>query len=637
MSRDGVSRLLLVLVALAGVAAAVRLTSAHDDRHGFVDFGDDWDVDRLRWEAFRLERPAAVTVDAVGSFDTDTSLAARGWIVRRADRAVVWEMTPSAARRERGSLAAVTDTLRLGAGTYDAYFSTFGDPDRETLEGGSLGERLGALLRFGAEPWHSDRDEWRLRLHVDPDAAERLDRERIEDAAPAGPGLVWAAGPAEDSEVRAQFFEVERPVVLRLYANGEIEPGEVHDTGWIEDVRTGRRAWTMTRANTAPGGGADRNRRFEGTLKLAPGLYRAAFETDSRHAFRDWRRPPPLDPAGWGLFAFAEPAADASALTGIDPFDRFPAVAAIERVGNDRVEAAAFTLTDSLRVWLHAEGERLHRTWYDRAWLTRDGETVWEMDRDGGLPAGGDGKNRLVETALALGPGAYTLHYETDDSHAYDDWNEDPPDHPERWGVTLFALSPGFEPVAVTRTGEVNAATMFNGDVPPPPDALGDDVAALPLRLAPVGNDYELARAFRLSEETPLAVYALGEIIRDDRYDYGWITDADGAIVWEMTRENTEPAGGADKNRRFKGTVTLPAGAYTLRYKTDGSHAYGDFGSPPNDPRAWGIAVERASDAPPLPPPTPPLPGDEDAGDRLETAPPPPPEPSPANPDSAQA
>ena len=42
-----------------------------------------------------------------------------------------------------------------------------------------------------------------------------------------------------------------------------------------------------------------------------------------------------------------------------------------------------------------------------------------------------------------------------------------------------------------------------------------------------------------------------------------------------MTYRATEPAGGAPKNRRFDGVVTLPAGEYVLRYETDDSHSFG--------------------------------------------------------------
>ena len=67
-----------------------------------------------------------------------------------------------------------------------------------------------------------------------------------------------------------------------------------------------------------------------------------------------------------------------------------------------------------------------------------------------------------------------------------------------------------------------------------------------------------------------------------------------GGRVWEMTYGATDNAGGASKNRRFDGTITLPAGDYVLRYQTDGSHAFGSWNAdPPDEPEMWGITIYR--------------------------------------------
>ena len=50
----------------------------------------------------------------------------------------------------------------------------------------------------------------------------------------------------------------------------------------------------------------------------------------------------------------------------------------------------------------------------------------------------------------------------------------------------------------------------------------------------------------------------------------------------------------SDKNRVFDGVITLPAGNYVLRYRSDGTHSYNDWNTdPPDDPESWGIAVFR--------------------------------------------
>lgn len=627
MTQRGVSRLLLFTLFGLAVAFVVRSCSSHEDHGNFVDFGGGWDEDRLRHDAFRLAQPVRLAVAAVGSYETDSALAAYGWIVRREDRAVVWQMTPKLASRPRGTLAVVADTITLAAGTYDAYFATFGDPLRPIEKAESVGEWMTGLLRFGNRAWESDQGKWAFRLDlVDPaDAAvaERLTGSDERNTAPAGPDLLWAGGPAgrrstgshtitigsgnvsvstvKGGDRLVYTFMVTDPTALRIAATGELYRGAT-DYGWIDDLTTGERVWEMTEENTEWAGGSIKNRRYQGTIDLAPGLYRAAFETDGSHDADGWTANPPLDPAAWGLYLYTD---TPDRVTPFDPWTQLPRVVEITGVGDDVLETATFTLDDSLRVWAHALGEMRRGDPYDYAWLIRDGNgTVWEMDYDETHHAGGEKRNRVEETSFVLPPATYTLHYASDDSHSPERWRGDPPDHPERWGVTLFALDGEAPGIEVARSSEREGYDY--GPTPPrSPDG------TLPIRLAPLRNDEEVARTFTLDEEATLRIYAVGEILLTDRYDYGWIIDERANdLVWEMTRSNTESAGGSRKNRQFKGTVTLPAGTYTVHFQTDDSHAFGDFSQgSPVDPSAWGIVVERA-DAPP-PPPAPPAPPEE--------------------------
>ncbi len=79
---------------------------------------------------------------------------------------------------------------------------------------------------------------------------------------------------------------------------------------------------------------------------------------------------------------------------------------------------------------------------------------------------------------------------------------------------------------------------------------------------------------FALARPTDVEVYAIGEIRRDAGFDYGWIINADTrARVWQMEYANTEPAGGAAKNRMTRETLRLPAGRYVAYFVSDDSHA----------------------------------------------------------------
>lgn len=104
---------------------------------------------------------------------------------------------------------------------------------------------------------------------------------------------------------------------------------------------------------------------------------------------------------------------------------------------------------------------------------------------------------------------------------------------------------------------------------------------------------------FTVNQSTELSIYAIGEITRNKAADTAWLKNFDtGDVVWQMTRSNTDAAGGAGKNRLFRGKVPVAKGRYVLTYTNDDSHHYNDFNdSPPFDPNAWGISVFSKKDA----------------------------------------
>ncbi len=77
---------------------------------------------------------------------------------------------------------------------------------------------------------------------------------------------------------------------------------------------------------------------------------------------------------------------------------------------------------------------------FDRGYLAdKDGSILWQVDYGQSYHAGGALKNRRQEDTLRLPAGKYTLHYETDESHAPDHWDDLPPDDPYS-GIKIFAL-----------------------------------------------------------------------------------------------------------------------------------------------------------------------------------------------------
>lgn len=121
-----------------------------------------------------------------------------------------------------------------------------------------------------------------------------------------------------------------------------------------------------------------------------------------------------------------------------------------------------------------------------------------------------------------------------------------------------------------------------------------EDLAKLPLiaQIARVPDNEDRSVAFSLEGSQEVRVFAIGEGQAGEMYDYGWIENADkGVPVWEMQEPKTTHAGGAGKNRKVDVVLTLPAGNYRLRYKSDDSHAFGRWNSLPPDINFWGIAV----------------------------------------------
>ncbi|MET0625866.1 MAG: serine hydrolase, partial [Pyrinomonadaceae bacterium] len=121
-----------------------------------------------------------------------------------------------------------------------------------------------------------------------------------------------------------------------------------------------------------------------------------------------------------------------------------------------------------------------------------------------------------------------------------------------------------------------------------------EDLARLPViaQVAKVLDNEDKSVAFTLAGSQEVRVFAIGEGQAGAMFDYGWIEDADkGVRVWEMQEPKTTHAGGAVKNRQVDVTITLPAGNYRLRYKSDESHAFGRWNSLPPDINFWGIAV----------------------------------------------
>lgn len=550
------------------------------------------DLDDLASQVFSLPTEQRVSLEGTVLGDDDEDAYGTVWLLDAATRKVVWQLDEAARTRSRRGLVTFENTTRLPAGEYELYVSTY-----RSWRGWESGHF--DLPRFLEELFRRIDDDnledlvGQVEVWVEGDGTPGGDntlqrvRERL-----GGGALVAFVGVGDDAYLR-QGFELAAAADLRVYAIGEATAEGDYDSAWIANADTGERVWRLDYRHSSEAGGAPKNRVAEGTIHLPAGRWVAAYVTDGSHSYPDFNAAPPFDPMGWGLVIRA---ADGRVLaTPFEPAASPGRNVLVELVGmrDNEHRQQGFTLARPIRVRIVATGEATGDEMVDYGWIidaaTR--ETVWEMRAQGSEHAGGARKNRLVEKTVELPAGSYVVHYVTDSSHAYRSWNAAPPFEPHRWGITVLAVGEGFKPEDVA------------------PYEVAEEPGVL-ARIERVGDDEHRIETFRLAAESEVEIVALGEGSGGTMVDYAWIeADASGRTVWEMTYRMTEHAGGAAKNRRFKGVVRLPAGAYSLHYESDGSHSYSDWNAPPpRDPEGWGVTVRLAGR----------LPADAEPGSRNE-------------------
>lgn len=464
------------------------------------------------------------------------------------------------------------------------------DIDRAQREGQEdERDRSFRLKLRGTNDWRGNREMQRalrdcyVRLSSDDVAASQV--KVFEPSGELAGALARHAQQGDDAFVETAF-RLDRPASLRLYAFSE-QPDDYEspvDHGWILDASTRQRVWEMTYRNTHHAGGADKNRVFDGQVRLDAGTYVLAYGTDDSHSYAYFNAMPPDDPLNWGITLLPGKDMDRGTFHVVDVPGRGTPLLELTRLGDGEFREQPFRLERDGELLVYAVGEYSDRDreFADGAWIQKAGgdATVWEMTYRNTAHAGGASKNRVHDGYVKLPAGDYIAYAVTDDSHSYRDWNAGAPFDPQAWGLTLYP-GRGFDAKHFGKVAE-SALRTAGGD-------------AL-VRLVHVGNDKRLRREFRLDKSARIRIYALGEGSRGEMYDFGTIVDKkSGDVVWEMTWRNTRHAGGARKNRVFDGEIRLDAGEYEVLYETDGSHAFPDWNdSRPRDPRSWGITVSRA-------------------------------------------
>jgi hypothetical protein len=126
-----------------------------------------------------------------------------------------------------------------------------------------------------------------------------------------------------------------------------------------------------------------------------------------------------------------------------DPDDDKNILVQIVRVGDDEEREKKFTLNQDRDIRIYALGEGDRDEMYDYGWIEdyNTGRTVWSMSYRETRNAGGARKNRLFDGMIRLKRGTYVVHYVSDSSHSYGDWNQSPPRDRRSWGITIYTFN----------------------------------------------------------------------------------------------------------------------------------------------------------------------------------------------------
>ena len=244
----------------------------------------------------------------------------------------------------------------------------------------------------------------------------------------------------EEDAFISKGISLSKSMKVRILAIGEGYK-DLADYGWITNADTKETVWKMTARNTKYAGGGKKNRMVDEVIKLAAGNYIVNYVTDDSHNYDDWNDSPPFDEERWGITIWASNKDDMSSVKTFNAktFRSKNLISEIIKVGDDEKLVKRFEISKRSDVRIIAIGEGTGDELVDYAWITdENGYTIWEMKYNETTHAGGARKNRLLSDVISFKAGEYKLHYRTDDSHSFNDWNSTPPDNQQMYGVTLL-------------------------------------------------------------------------------------------------------------------------------------------------------------------------------------------------------
>jgi hypothetical protein len=534
---------------------------------------------------FKLDRSTKVYIEAVGAGgekkiskanqkETDISnMYAYAWIIETATRNVVWKMNAGNTKQFGWSKInrKFDGSLELKAGDYEVYY--YSHDDWYHFDSGFITFKkiVEAIFMDEGDIENASKD-WKFIISdVDKKYSsskiKKIRRRYTEE-------VICNITGVRDSDNEVCGFKIDTPQKVDIYAIGEGFLGKMHDYAWLTNAETHESVWKMEEYKTEHAGGAAKNRQIKASVTLKPGSYLAHYKSDGSHSFRTWNANPPYDIYHYGLIIKA---ADKDFdYSTIEKFEapKKNSVVNLTKIGDYAYKEAAFELSQKSQIHIEALGEGRNGDMYDYGWITnaKNGDMVWKMEFEDTRHAGGSSKNRIFDDNITLKKGVYIVHYQSDDSHSYEGWNEAKPQNHRKWGISIYSLG--------------NAKSLNSGKFQ------NDRIL---VELVGIGDSEHIKKQFSITEPMTIRVYALGEGTWEDMYDYGWIVNAEtGKMVWKMKYSKTNYAGGAKKNRKVNTSITLNPGKYIVHYKSDDSHSTYDWNDdPPRDRGRWGITIYR--------------------------------------------
>jgi hypothetical protein len=567
----------------------------------------DFTQEEVKGIGFTVDKETAIHINAIGGGSKNAwkdvwgdkrrgdDMFAAGWIINADTREMVWEMTMENTSGKEDERSCEKE-IKLKPGSYEVYFEAYGYVSSSAFNynsinidrrnGKNTGDRFVEkfLGWFGEDDYRSmynnfmgrAKDKWGIMLSVANGDNSGI---RTFNAPKKNSNIVFSATGVGDGAFVRKKITVNKDVALRIYALGEGRGrDEVFDYGWIVNTDTRERVWGMTHSNTDYAGGASKNILYDGDVRLSKGSYELNFVTDDSHSREDWNSKPPFDPFNYGVTLFVKNESEKSAISVSDyNFEKGNIIVQLTRARDEDYLESGFSLKAESKLHIYAIGEADHGDGLaDYGWITnaKTRERVWEMELRNTTHAGGAKKNRLADEFITLPKGDYVVYFQTDDSHAYNDWNDDKPYDAESYGITVMGAGDSFSQGTVTKYTDNDAENAI-------------------VQLIRVRSDRHVRQKFTIDKPMKVRVYSIGEGVGNEMSDYAWIENVkNGDVVWEMTYRTTSNAGGAKKNRLFDKSIFLEKGEYEVHYQTDDSHAFNDWNDdPPNDRTHWGVTI----------------------------------------------